>query len=241
MNESQTAQALNHSIDVSTFRQALLSWGEEHFRSFPWRQTPDPYRILMAEIMLHRTQALQVVPVYETFIKRYPTVASLAQANREELHQILYSLGLRWRIDLIQGMAQELMSRFGGQIPREKAVLLSLPGVSDYIASAVRCFAWNLPEPLIDTNVVRIIGRLFGLETRDSSRRSRLFKYLATILVDSEQPCRYTYALLDLADQICLKKRLPLCRECPVRVHCTYGVAVVVGNTQRGKPDEGGR
>ncbi|WP_069802332.1 DNA-binding protein [Thermogemmatispora onikobensis] len=241
MSDLQALSDLNHFIDAHTFRQSLLSWGKEHFRSFPWRQTGDPYHILMAEIMLHRTQARQVVPVYEAFIARYPTVALLAQASREQLHQILYSLGLRWRIDLIQNMAQELMSRFGGQVPQEKAPLLSLPGVSEYIASAVRCFAWNLPEPLIDTNVVRILGRLFGLETRDSSRRSRLFQHLAATLVDPEQPRRYTYALLDLADQICMKKRLPLCKTCPVRAQCSYGLAAVAGNIQRGKTHDDGR
>jgi A/G-specific adenine glycosylase len=185
--------------------------------------TEDPYRILMAEVMLHRTQAPQVAPVYERFITRYPNVPVLARAMRNELHDALYSLGLRWRIDLIHAMANELMTRFDGRVPGEKADLLSLPGVSEYIASAVRCFAWNLPEPLIDTNTVRVTGRLFGLEIKDSSRRNRQFRELITALVDPDQPRVYNYALLDLADQVCTKKRPPACARCPVQKCCLYG------------------
>ncbi len=99
----------------------------------------------MAEVMLHRTQAIQVVPVYERFISHYPDLQSLALAPGEELNEMLYPLGLHWRINLIQDMVAELMNRFDGKIPYEKVDLMSLPGVSDYIASAVRCFAWNQP------------------------------------------------------------------------------------------------
>jgi A/G-specific adenine glycosylase len=227
MSETQFVKTDSHSLNAVAFRKALTSWGQEHFRSFPWRLTDDPYCILIAEIMLHRTQAPQVVSVYKQFVVRYPDIYSLAQAEKETLHQVLYSLGLRWRIDLIHAMAAELMNCFGGQVPCEKASLLSLPGVSDYIASAVRCFAWNLSEPLIDTNVVRVIGRLFGLETRDSSRRNQRFKQLSTALVDPKEPRLYNYALLDLADQICMKKRSPLCQQCPVAVHCVHGVSAL--------------
>lgn len=216
-------EANGHIIDAGLFRKAVIAWGREHFRYFPWRLTEDPYCILMAEVMLHRTQAPQVVPVYERFIARYPDVPALVRASREELHKVLYPLGLRWRIDLIHEMARHMMERFEGQVPREKADLVSLPGVSEYIAGAVRCFAWNLPEPLIDTNTVRVVGRLFGLETRDSSRRNRLFRELITALVDPEEPRAYNYALLDLADQVCTKKRPPECGGCPVQKYCAYG------------------
>jgi len=163
-----------------------------------------------------------VVPVYEYFIGHYPDVSALARATKEELHDALYSLGLHWRIDLIHEMAAELIGHFGGQVPRGKADLLSLPGVSQYITGAVRCFAWNQPEPLIDTNTVRVIGRLFGLEIKDSSRRNRRFRELITALVDPDEPRAYNYALLDLADEICMKKRPPECGRCPVQEWCVY-------------------
>jgi A/G-specific adenine glycosylase len=212
-----------HTMDLRAFHSVLLTWGQDHFRPFPWRQTEDPYLILMAEVMLHRTQAPQVVPVYDKFQSQYPTILMLAQATRQELYTLLYPLGLRWRIDLIFEMISALMNCFGGRVPREKNELLSLPGVSQYIAGAVRCFAWNLPEPLIDTNTVRIVGRLFGLEVRDSSRRNRRFGALVSALVDHEAPRAYNYSLLDLADQVCTKKQSPLCVQCPVLPHCASG------------------
>ena len=123
---AEVVEADGHPIDAVAFRKALIAWGREHFRPFPWRLTEDPYHILMAEVMLHRTQAPQVVPVYERFIECYPDVPELASASKEELCDVLYSLGLRWRIDLIQEMTTELIEHFGGQVPRGKADLLSL-------------------------------------------------------------------------------------------------------------------
>ena len=229
MDEALLVRAGDHVVDAAAFRRALIDWGRCHFRPFPWRQTEDPYRILMAEVMLHRTQAPQVVPVYEQFIARFPDAPALAQAGTEELHEVLYSLGLRWRIDLIRDMAADLVSRFGEQIPKAKDDLLSLPGVSEYIASAVRCFAWNLPDPIIDTNTVRVVGRLFGLEIRDSSRRNRRFIELLTALVDPEEPRAYNYALLDLAALVCMKKQPPQCDRCPVALQCVHGITVLSG------------
>jgi A/G-specific adenine glycosylase len=223
MNHMQLVGTNIHIIDAQKFRMMLIEWGQENFRSFPWRLTRDPYRILISEILLHRTQASQVLPIYEAFINRYPDVHALALATREELHEVLYSLGLRWRIDLLQEMGKELMTRFGGQIPQGRADLLSLPGVSDYIANAVRCFAWDKPEPLIDTNVVRVVSRVFELQAKDSSRRNSYYRKLITALVDPKEPRMYNYALLDLASLVCTKKQLPDCIKCPVRNFCVYG------------------
>jgi len=217
----EVVEANDHVIDALSFRKALVAWGQKNFRTFPWRLTKDPYCILMAEIMLHRTQAPQVVPVYERFIERYPDVPVLAQATSNELHGALCSLGLRWRVTLVHTMAAELMARFNGQVPREKESLFSLPGVSEYISGAVRCFAWNLPEPLIVTNTVRVVGRLFGLVVKDSSRRNRQFRELIESLVEPGDSRAYNFALLDLAEGVCMKKRPPACKECPVHKWCS--------------------
>ena len=219
----ELVEANNHTIEVTSFRKRLLAWGQKHFRPFPWRCTADPYRVLIAEVMLHRTQASQVVPVYEQFIARYSDVATLAKAKREELRKSLRPLGLHWRIDLMHEMASDLMVRFHGQVPQEKGELLSLPGVSEYIASAVLCFAWNSPQPLIDTNTVRVTGRLFGLATKDSSRRNRVFRHLIATLVSPKKPKLYNYALLDLAAQLCVKRQPPDCKRCPLQRLCTEG------------------
>lgn len=224
---TEIVEANNHKINAVNFRKMMINWGRKHFRSFSWRLTDEPYRILMAEVMLHRTQALQVVPVYERFVAHYPNVSALVRTKREALHNILYPLGLHWRIDLIHAMAKDLRIHFNGRVPREKDALLSLPGVSDYIANAVCCFAWNQRQPLIDTNTVRVIGPLFGLEIKDSSRRNRRFRELIAVLVDPDEPRTYNYALLDLAERVCMKKRAPACCKCPVRKYCMYGAQVL--------------
>lgn len=220
-------EAKGHSIDSILLGDLLLQWGQGNFRKFPWRLTKDPYKILMSEVMLHRTQAIQVVPVYKHFVRQYPDATSLAQASKVELQETLYSLGLRWRIDLIYQMADKLVKQFEGQIPVERVDLLSLPGVSDYIAGAVRCFAWNLPEPVADTNTIRVVGRLYGLPVKDSSRRSRVFQELLASLIHTNEPRRYNYALLDLADKVCKKKQPPDCLRCPLQKMCRTGLVAI--------------
>jgi A/G-specific adenine glycosylase len=224
MKTTRLVSANGHHVEAAKFRSSLISWGRDNYRSFPWRETDDPYKILVAEVMLHRTKAPQVLPVYRYFMQRYPTVEKLAGATRDDLHATLYSLGLRQRVDMFHDMAVEIVERFDGRVPAEKEALLSLSGVSDYIAGAVRCFALNEPEPLIDTNTVRVIGRVFGLKITDSSRRNRLFRDLITALVDPDEPQVYNYALLDLANLVCTKVRSPKCFECPVQKHCLYGL-----------------
>jgi A/G-specific adenine glycosylase len=223
----ESAEQVIHSVDVTKFSHHLITWGQQNFRPFPWRFTENPYHILVAEVMLHRTQALQVVPVYEQFIRRYPNVTALAQASKAELLTILHSLGLHQRIDLLHTMASQLANHHHGEIPFDKRELLNLAGVSDYIASAVRCFGWNQPEPIIDTNSVRVVSRLFLIEARDSSRRNRHFKTAIATLVDAIEPRTYNYALLDLAAQICVKREHPHCEQCPVSDVCAYGTATL--------------
>jgi A/G-specific adenine glycosylase len=112
-------------------------------------------------------------------------------------------------------------------VPVGKEDLLSLPGVSEYIASAVRCFAWNLPEPLIDTNTVRIVGRVFGWEIKDSSRRNPRFRRVLAEILDPDESRTFNYALLDLAHLVCLKKQDPLCALCPVISVCFFGMPIM--------------
>jgi len=213
-------------LEIVTFRKKLISWGYQHYRVFPWRLTNDPYSILIAEVMLHRTRASQVQAVYERFIVRYPNPYALSKAKLEELDELLYPLGLRWRVPLLHEMAAELVEKFSGKVPFETSSLHSLPGVSDYIASAVRCFAWNLPDSIIDTNTVRITGRVFGLEIKPSSRRNAHFRERLESMVDPEAPRDYNYALLDLGALICTKVRKPDCQVCPILEYCEYGQRV---------------
>jgi len=208
-------------IDQRKFAEKLLNWWRKNKRTYPWRNTKDPYRILISEILLHRTKADQVVPVYNKFIKRFETINELFQASVGDVKEVLYTLGLHWRSEYLHHMAKIIAEKYGGKIPLRKDELKSLPGISDYIASAVRCFAYGYPEILLDTNTVRILGRVFGIKVTDSSRRSRYFKELYQFLLDKKHPREFNYAMIDLGALIC-KSRKPLHEICPLRDMCAY-------------------
>lgn len=206
---------------LNELRKRVLDWGEKHMIRYPWRETKNPYHILIVEVLLHRTRAEQVNPVYMKFIRRYENIVALADANRSEVERLLSSLGLVWRVKLMHKMAKEIVTRFEARVPKEYEALTSLPGIGDYIASAVRCFAFGYPEPILDTNTVRIIGRCFGLEITDSSRRSKKYRSLLGNLVDPDNPAMFNYSLLDLGKLVC-KKRQQECSVCPLIQFCTF-------------------
>jgi len=213
--------------EIPLLQSNLLTWGRENFRDYPWRSTQNPYEILISEVMLHRTQSEQVVQVYLKFIEKFPDVRSLGQASEHEIHEIMHPLGLKWRIDLVYPMAVFLNDNYHGEIPKGKDELKLLPGVSEYIAGAVRCFAWDMHEAIADTNTIRITGRIFGLITRDSSRRSKRFKDLLLELVPPSRPRDFNYALLDLGGKLCVKWMEPLCGQCPIQQFCQYGLTKI--------------
>lgn len=210
---------ISHEI-TEAFRELLLSWGKKNIVDYPWRKNRTPYRVLVAEILLHRTRAEQVIPLYNNLIISCPDVHSLAAVDRRKLQKMLKSAGLRWRIDLMHEMAKTIVENYGGKIPSQKEELMKLPGVSEYIASAVRCFAFGYPEPLLDTNTVRITGRVFGIEVKDSSRRSKKMRDLMKNLLDTEKPDIFNYAMIDFGKKVC-KKRGPECFACPLWM-CSY-------------------
>jgi A/G-specific adenine glycosylase len=203
------------------FQKQLLAWGLSHGRAFPWRSTSDPYRLLIAEMMLRRTQARQVVPVYEDFVRQYPTPQALASAAEKDVEQRLRPLGLSWRIPAFRQMAQCVVTEYGGKVPRDRAALLSLSGVGEYVAEAVRCFAYNEPVALLDTNTVRVAGRYFGFPVHAESRRRAPVKRAVARLVDPHAPRASNLALLDLAATVCRPKQ-PLCECCPVAAGCAW-------------------
>jgi A/G-specific adenine glycosylase len=209
-------------IDVPQFRTDLIEWGRAHGRTFPWRETRDPYKILISEVLLHRTRAEQVVPLYSAVTRDFPRPSDLADAPLQQLQLLLQSAGLRWRVDLLGATARELVSRFEGEIPRSDADLQSLPGVGPYISGAVLCFAFGKPVPILDTNTVRILGRVFGLAVTDGSRRSLRFRTLMAHLVDPDHPREFNYALLDLGALIC-RAKTPLAGKCPLSRNCDLG------------------
>mgnify|MGYP001055804247 CR=1 FL=1 len=210
------------SKQISDLRKHLLEWGNENTKSYPWRWVNDPYRILVSEFMLHRTQAKQVIPIYEQFIVVYPDLRSFSQADHNETRTMLSSLGLQWRIDgMIRALA-EIWESYQ-EVPPDQEKLRSIDGIGQYIAGATICFSLNEPVTLIDTNTVRVVGRVFGLDLSGEARRRKSVVLAIKETCDPDNPCDYYYSMIDLAHQIC-KVRTPLCVTCPLLdLPCAYG------------------
>lgn len=204
-------------------RRKILRWYRRNRRKFPWRRTNDAYHILVAEMMLRRTQAKQAAEVYKRFKADFPDAASLAAAPSHELQDVLRPLGLRWRNENFKVLADQIVSRFGGKMPGSREDLLSITGIGPYVADSILCHAHGQRRLPVDVNVVRVLCRLLGLSYKDSTRRSRQFMEIAQETTPaSERDFRnWHYALLDFAASIC-KVDKPMCSTCPVNTFCEY-------------------
>jgi len=205
----------------SLFTALILSWFDKNRRSFPWRTRTDPYQILIAEIMLQRTKADQVEPVYMDFIRRFPDVRKLNRATRKEIGEYFAQLGLFWRTELVKRLARELVERFDGKVPEDRDELLSLPAVGDYIADAVLSFAYGRDVAVVDSNVCRVLGRVFGLTAKGEARRDRRFRSLAQEIVPSGRAGEFNWAMIDFAAVVCTPRN-PKHGTCPVNNFGTY-------------------
>ncbi len=174
--------------------------------------------------MLRRTRAAQVGPVFEAFVAKYPSISTLAEASLQDVARLLQPLGLEWRVPAFTAMARRVQVDYGGRIPTNREELLSLPGVGDYVADAVRCFAYGESTAVVDTNTVRVAGRYLGFPTGPDSRRNRQVQEAVASLVDRTAPIDSNLALLDLAATICTA-RAPKCDVCPVSGQCVWFAA----------------
>lgn len=208
--------------DISDFGSQLIEWWGREGRRFPWRNTSDPFRIFLAEVLLHRTRATNVVPIYLKLLDSFSTPNELAQVNEKHLMDILSPLGLKWRNEMLLLTMRAIKREFDGKIPIDRDKLLSLPGVGDYIASATTVFTINSDDPLIDTNTVRVISRVYMLKITDSTRRSKTIRDKYSALRNNSEPRSFGFSIIDLASLICTS-RLPDCDHCPVLNFCLTG------------------
>ena len=207
--------------DIKIFRKKSIRWYRKNGRAYPWRETDDPFLILIAEMMVRRTKAEQVVSVYERFIKEYPNVDSLAEAKQEALEKILYPLGLKWRIPAFVMVAREVRAKYQSRIPETREELTSLPGVGEYVAGAVLSIAYGKKEWLVDSNIERILKRYFGIKTSKEGRRDKHVIEAAKIYASGKNPGRATMGILDITALVC-KPRKPDCEKCPLIDCCHY-------------------
>ena len=229
--QPDSARTVPPGLSIASFRRRITLWFNKHGRSYPWRETREPFQVLVAELMLRRTKADQVKPVYDRLFSEFPDVVSLAAAETSRIDEILYPLGLKWRTPAFVGVAQELVQKYGGKVPGTREELTTLPGVGDYVAGAVLSFAYRKTEWIVDANIVRLFRRYFGLTTSKEGRRDRHVIETAKIYVACRDPRKANLAILDFSALICTPKN-PKHQVCPLRKECRYVVQHQDGNSQ---------
>jgi A/G-specific adenine glycosylase len=214
----QSSPAL--SIGAGNFRRALSRWFEKHGRDLPWRHTRDPYMVLVSEVMLQQTQVSAVLPYYNRWLSRFPTVTSLAWAPESQVLHAWEGLGYYARARNLHQAAKLIVQKFGGELPDDSEQLESLPGVGRYTANAVTVFAYNHSRPIVEANTARVLARLFDLrQPIDSAAGRRKLWEIAAQITSARAPRKFQSALMDLGALVCTARN-PRCRICPVKKFC---------------------
>ena len=200
------------------FSSKIIEWYSQHKRELPWRNTKDPYKIWLSEIILQQTQVKQGLPYYQKFIKTYPSVSELANANEEDVLKLWQGLGYYSRARNLHFAAKQIHQT--GFFPKEYKDIIRLKGVGEYTAAAIASFAFKLPYAVVDGNVFRLLSRFYGIDTPiDTSKGKREFSEIAQTLLVKEEPDTHNQAIMEFGSQMC-KPKQPNCNSCPLRVEC---------------------
>ncbi len=207
---------------VRAFQDHLLAWFQHHGRDLPWRRTRDPYKILVSEIMLQQTQVDRVKDYYSRFVRAYPTVQDLAVARPREVRESWDGLGYYARAHHLQDAARRVVRSHAGEFPHQVKELMKLPGVGRYTAGAVASFAYGQPAPILDTNVRRVLTRVFVRRrpARPGALDRRLWA-LAELLIPDGKAWEFNQALMDFGAVVCTA-RTPRCQSCGLVPICGY-------------------
>jgi A/G-specific adenine glycosylase len=198
--------------DAARVHQALLEWYAQQARDLPWRRTRDPYAILVAEVMLQQTQVDRVIPKWHAWLERFPNLPALAGATRADAVRAWEGLGYNLRAVRLHSIACQAVAELGGQLPRSVDGLLRLKGIGRYTAGAVACFAYEQPVAMVDTNVRRVLSRVFGVEPSN-------VEAMAQSVIPGSHAYEWNQALMDLGAALC-RARQPLCLVCPLLSEC---------------------
>jgi A/G-specific adenine glycosylase len=208
--------------DRRRFRDRLLTWYRRHGRDLPWRRTDDPYHILVSEIMLQQTQVDRVMPKYEEWLLKYPTLDALAAAPDHEVTETWYPLGYNIRPKRLQSIAREAVTKYGGRLPSDEDTLRSFKGIGAYTAGAIRSFAFRERAAILDTNVARVLFRVFiGRGDPKSHAMKRHLWSVSASLVPRRHAYDFNQALMDFGATVCVARN-PKCLVCPMAKHCSW-------------------
>ena len=205
---------------MKTLQRKLLSWYARNKRDLPWRRTKDPYRIWVSEVMLQQTQVDTVIPYYERWMKRFPTINALAKASLDEVLKVWEGLGYYARARNLHKAAKLIREEHKGKFPDSYEEIHRLPGIGDYTAGAISSIAFNLPTPVLDGNVTRVLCRLFAIrqDPKSPKTQEKLWR-LAGSLLPKKNPGDFNQALMELGALVCLPE-LPRCLFCPLPSAC---------------------
>jgi len=208
--------------DRRRFRRRLLAWYRRHGRDLPWRKTTDPYHILVSEIMLQQTQVDRVLPKYAEWLDKFPSLTALAAAPERDVAATWRPLGYNIRPQRLQTIAREAVERYGGELPSDEATLLSFKGIGAYTAGAIRSFAFRERAAILDTNVARVLFRMFvGKGEPKSHAMKRHLWTVSDTLVPSRDVFDFNQALMDFGAMICVARN-PRCLVCPMARDCAW-------------------
>ncbi|GLV60181.1 (Fe-S)-cluster assembly protein [Dictyobacter sp. S3.2.2.5] len=216
----QTALAQPEPEHLARVQSALLSWYEQEQRPLPWRETTDPYAILVSEVMLQQTQVDRVLPKYQQFLAAFPTLVELAKASTADVIAVWVPLGYNRRAVSLQSIARQVLADYDGRIPDTIDELLKLKGVGRYTAGAIACFAYRKQVATVDTNIRRVLHRVFlGLEHPDPKANDAQMLALAEQVLPMGHAYNWNQALMDMGATVCSSGN-PLCGDCPLQQQC---------------------
>ncbi|HLT41601.1 MAG TPA: A/G-specific adenine glycosylase [Sphingobacteriaceae bacterium] len=203
-----------------SFSKEIINWYCTHRRDLPWRETVDPYKIWLSEVILQQTRVAQGMDYYYTFSENFPTVQALALAEEDEVLRLWQGLGYYSRARNLHKAAKIVVNQFNGVFPSSYSSLLTLPGIGEYTAAAVASFSANEVHAVLDGNVFRVLARVFGLnEPINSSEGKKVFSKLANELIDPSSPATYNQAIMEFGALQC-KPKNPDCAVCPISSSC---------------------
>lgn len=211
---------LLRTFKIHDFQDVLIGWYLEEKRDLPWRRTKDPYKVWVSEIMLQQTRVDTVIPYFQRFIEKYPSIKDLAEADEQDLLKVWEGLGYYSRVKNLQTAVKEVHESYGGVVPNSKEEFGKLKGVGPYTSGAVLSIAYGNPLPAVDGNVMRVFSRIFNIDDDISKTKTRkLFEELTAEVISQEDPSSFNQGLMDLGATICIPKN-PACLLCPVREFC---------------------
>lgn len=201
------------------FRKKLVRWYQSHHRKLPWRDTNDPYKIWISEIMLQQTTVPAVIPYFRKWINLFPDVKALSKAPLQKVLKAWEGLGYYQRAKNLHRTSQIIRAQFGGQIPKDYEVLKKLPGFGPYTAAALLSFAFNMPYPVVDANVRRVLMRLMRIQRKADSRNDKSLLQFLNLQLPKKSSRQFNQALMELGALVCRPKN-PFCPLCPITEFC---------------------